>query len=567
MASERALSRWRWLGVCLAFVLLVACSGDDDWPEATPSPSDSASPTATSGPVLQGAVVSAQSLGLQTVAVKWTPADVLDLRSLVEATDPFATELGRLPLPPGAPKRWSVRLVEGQAPPRELQNSTRLLTDLAWGTDGLQVAFQTRREVRVIPFGGPITAGWQGTTTFDLPSGGARDQFAAFPMEVRAGQIPSDPQSTRRSVTVHLDRQKRQAVLTVGSGDAPFRQTESVYILNADGTAKRLEGLSGLGNVGLLPAGNGLMAGKGWTGRPSNASYFVPTTDGQAIFFGEMPVVVEGASPDQKSPRPRALMVAPDPAQPNSGARLLVLYDYHARQLRVLGPGPTIPILNPAGFPTQIPMSWPAGSNEVAIGTDSTSSNAAIVDVRTGATRPGQVNDLTPPPTPGQTSPNGHYTAQFAVQPVGPSGDCLGQPLRLEVKDNQTGETRTLLECSTGSTASATWLDNNRLVATAGNCRGCDYTKSSQILVDVVTGKATLLTDGVEPSTRILASPDKSRLLVAGKSLRVYGADGKLERDVGPIPEGATVISMVWSPDGGSFAYVVGPAGFWGPLP
>ncbi len=80
-------------------------------------------------------------------------------------------------------------------------------------------------------------------------------------------------------------------------------------------------------------------------------------------------------------------------------------------------------------------------------------------------------------------------------------------------------------------------------------------------LLDLATGARTPLTAGRETHADAALSPDGSRILVGGARLRVYGADGALQREIVP-PEGFDVPRVAWAPVGTGFAYVLGPAGF-----
>ena len=104
-------------------------------------------------------------------------------------------------------------------------------------------------------------------------------------------------------------------------------------------------------------------------------------------------------------------------------------------------------------------------------------------------------------------------------------------------------------------------LDGCRTVGwlSAGpNCWGCESSSSRVSIIDVPSGQIQPLTAGLEASATYQVSPDGHKLLVTGSKLRVYTIDGVLEREITP-PDGLPVIAAAWSPDGSSFAYIVGP--------
>jgi len=216
---------------------------------------------------------------------------------------------------------------------------------------------------------------------------------------------------------------------------------------------------------------------------------------------------MEGSNAPPQVAGTRAVILLPDPKGSANGASIMVIYDSKTHYLRVLGPGPGLPGPNAAGFPTQVPILWPAGSDSFAIGIGF---DAVIVDAKTGAMRPGQPQELLPPYVPPvRTSPSGRYLAWFdEPQPGAMTEDCRGKPLRLNLKDNQTGLTKPLLECPTGMSGLVNWISDTKLISTVFNCTGCEPGSSSLVLIDVTTGTATSLTDGLEDHATALASPD-----------------------------------------------------------
>ena len=67
------------------------------------------------------------------------------------------------------------------------------------------------------------------------------------------------------------------------------------------------------------------------------------------------------------------------------------------------------------------------------------------------------------------------------------------------------------------------------------SCYGCETVTYSINSIDVESGDVTALTDGQEPHAAVYVSPDRTRMLVAGKTLRLYTEDGQLLRAL-PAP-------------------------------
>jgi hypothetical protein len=311
-----------------------------------------------------------------------------------------------------------------------------------------------------------------------------------------------------------------------------------------------------------LPSGGALQAfaapPAGQPFRPTNESYIIPTSDGQAIFFGELPYRAEGFYGSTPAKGTRMVILVPDAANTTPGASLMVIYDTKKHDLRVLGKGPAVLLPNPAGFPSLISITWPDGSNEFAIGEGA---DAVIVNATTGAMRSGQPQELLQSaPQPDARSPSGRYSAAaLAARPQLGAEECRGKPADLTLTDNQTGEKKTLLECPGGTGGPVTWVDDNTLVVTAYNCTACEPSSASLTLLDIRSGKAVPLTNGLEIGATVTPSPDHSHLLVTGNSLRVYDSNGTLLRDLGPAPDGLKHTSLAWAPDSRSLAYILGP--------
>jgi Tol biopolymer transport system component len=106
------------------------------------------------------------------------------------------------------------------------------------------------------------------------------------------------------------------------------------------------------------------------------------------------------------------------------------------------------------------------------------------------------------------------------------------------------------------------WLSDSKLVAWIASCWNCDAADARIWLLDVERGTAQSLTDGLERWTFSRPSPDSKRILVGGKRLRLFSADGDLVRDYGAPPEGYIFAGAVWSTDGSAFSYILRPESY-----
>jgi len=189
---------------------------------------------------------------------------------------------------------------------------------------------------------------------------------------------------------------------------------------------------------------------------------------------------------------------------------------------------------------------WSADGSEVALRGD-------LIDLGTGHV----VASLVPPEltSASDLSPDGRYFVATEL--------CEGSysQNRIHLYDREAGETRLLRDCD--QVAVPRWLpDGHRLLLTVPNCWGCETVTFSITSMDVESGNVVPLTNGLEPHAAAYVSPDGSRLMVTGKALRLYTEDGQLLRELA-APEDFDVAAAAWSPDGSSFVYVVGPAGFF----
>jgi Tol biopolymer transport system component len=147
-----------------------------------------------------------------------------------------------------------------------------------------------------------------------------------------------------------------------------------------------------------------------------------------------------------------------------------------------------------------------------------------------------------------------------AVTPSTPQGRLPS--FGLVLRDRRSGSERALTTPDRGYDVGGRWgPDSRHFVATRSSCWACDGGTRMLVLVDVLTGKQTALTDGFEVNTGAIFSPDGQRILVTGKRLRVYSVDGALLWWVQP-PDGQDVRDAVWGTSGQRIIYATGPAGY-----
>jgi hypothetical protein len=341
-------------------------------------------------------------------------------------------------------------------------------------------------------------------------------------------------------------------LLTIGQGQGqppgpPTFGLTDIYVVDAQGKGRRLEGVSGLRNVAWAPNGKALIGFEGQRfGQPFNL-YLIPVVDGEAtVVRNVLSFTNEGFIPSSAAGHRVAFI-----AHGVGGDAYLSVYDTDTRRVRLVGPAPAADMQS---------LHWAAGQEQVLVRTASGNQNTdQIIDVNTGASLPGSYQDLYPPQGRDTLSPGGRYVANLAEPQAAATHNCPGV-FRLTVTEKQSGAAKTLLECSTGTSGYVTWLNETQLIAGIAACWACESIPSRIWLVDVDRGTAQSLTEGLEDWAFAVPSPDKGRLVVGGKRLRVYGVDGSLMRDLGPAPAGFVYESATWAPDGSAFAFILRPA-------
>lgn len=187
------------------------------------------------------------------------------------------------------------------------------------------------------------------------------------------------------------------------------------------------------------------------------------------------------------------------------------------------------------------------------------------IDVATGVvSRTAQ--DPCPAPTPTPTPDPSPYGARFspdgryAIRTEMEVPQWLhGRSSRLILEDRATGSTRPLTTPDRGYDGVWEWMPDGQHVLFYRSARlYLDRPSQAVGLVNVITGKEILLTSGVEGNARGKLSPDGTRILVTGNSLRVYGLDGELQWKIDPSP-GHRVESAQWLADSRRIVYVTTP--------
>ncbi|HLF77880.1 MAG TPA: hypothetical protein VJB57_10365 [Dehalococcoidia bacterium] len=553
----------RWLlsqASLAALVLTAACGGDSTKSppvtEGAGSPTAVAAATATATtPVSSPAPAPAGQLGnikVERVPVRWAPGPApLDFANATEPADPWVNERAEAARrEPSAPPagQWAVYVAQGNAEPRELTTSKRWLDSLTWDKDGLRAGFLTRRSVPSSALGRPYEFSWRGYVNIDAPSGRATTTFEPFPMTFSA--VVRDAGKT---VSVEADAAKVSAVVAIGTASVLPPQPgvqqvrpvlESFHLLDAKGNARKLEGVAPLPAQGLLqwvPNGKTVVA-------RGAESFFIPAVDGDALkVTGVLGLSIEYrvTGEGQKVEGSRVVFAVTSwvPGEAEFG-----IYDSISHSIRSIGSHPA------SGMPV---MTWPTGfANKV-------STQQRLIDLNSGQSEPLPPSNVLYPPSASYnpTSPNGRYVVrlpEIKFENYRSVPECQGLPYKIDIEDKQTGATRTVTECAGGTMASARWLGDDRLLVRVSPCAGgCDANESRNLIIEVATGGISPLSDSFEPNSFTSVSPDGSKVMAGGRQLRVYSSAGvQLRRQ--DAPAGYDVVAGAWSPDGASFAFILG---------
>ncbi len=523
-----------------AIVLLAARDASDP---RSPQVDRLAEPT-PSAPRSNATSTLEESLGIKRLPVRWTPVgQLIDFSNARELEDASAALRG-------------VYIAGLSGESRQVYATKREILSLGWEQDGVVLGFQTKRTAPSKLPDGELTFVWHGSTTIS-PQGDAVDTLDAIP-KWTLNPPPESDFGARSSASGLAGGSQVLVVYRTSSPPSPpltsrVYHIQAVYIVDERGEGRKLEGIADLSGVTWFPNGKAILGQRGAVQLAQGEAYFIPTGDGEVVLVPKpIGVAVEGTQAGVSGSGSRAAFIVINPS-PGARDAYAGVYDSETGTVRLLGPGGSSYV-----------VMWPSGSSQFLIGGE-------IVDATTGERQKGSLDDIRPPSTPPweALSPDGRYVASVQIDP--PAGwratpECEGLPFNLRLRDVSGGQTKTLLQCQGGHPGGVTWLNERQLVASIGTCWACGGGSSNLLLIDVVTGEAKSLTDGLETRARFRASPDGSKVLVDGDTLRVFDTEGRLIKDFGRPPEGFKFEGLAWSPDSSSVVFVVGPEGWpWWP--
>jgi Tol biopolymer transport system component len=447
------------------------------------------------------------------------------------------------------PLEWQLLLVRGDAEPELLYQTGRYLVRADWSPDG--------RELVAV------------YETFGQPEPGTEDEwrrrgFEAVFLEfaylrglVSFDVSVSPPTGREELITNHFPRlgpSPDHSRIALQRDEEMGRRT--VYTIDRAGRAVRLDGVGDHpGLYGFLPDSSGLLVQVPIADSPDRSRFYLVPFDGRPATRFEVPLGRGFVLSLEWSPEGGRLAyrIAGD----------LYLFDRATGDVRLLASNPDWRGRDPH---------WSRNGAEIILGGNLIDAATGRVLVSLGAPYPAADAAL---------SADGRYFAvaedptfasvrgqEFPCPPAPGEGPLrLNPDNRVFLHDRQTGETRLLQECGQGLTAHLQWLADGRhlIISQQPEQAPVQYARGySLTLVDIETGRKTPLTDGRELHADAIVSPRGDRVIVVGERLRLYTSTGELLREIVP-PEGFDVPMAVWSPDGSSFAYVLGPAG-WFPV-
>lgn len=489
--------------LCFALgMLLAGCSLFDSDGGATLTPT--AEPAVGGQPQEPGPPPSTPDPPGTVYEVAWLPADPTATLDTPESEAPLADVV------PDVEAVWRLYVVEGESTePRQIQASGRWLHAPVWQEDDKAVTVEYFTRVEGPP--GYVF----GYTQVDVATGAAEWDF-------RVGLQPDFNLSPDGA---------RFAVRDMSSSFGLFPRGV-MYVMQPGGETLRLDGFTVENFRGWSPDGRFFLA-SGYAAEitsPAEQSrdyYLLEPGLDEAVLIGH---ASRGSSlPLDWSPDGSTIAY--------SEGTDLVLFDVATRQRRVVSLGLTI---------TASPR-WSLDGRYVAAGD-------GLIDVKTGSVlvlpQAAFVLDS-------EASPGGAYLTAL----LDPFATCE------EVQDNQTtlvdvstGENRVLFDCDGfGVDDRVDWIAPDRFLLLTVPCYACETSAAIVTLVTLPGKDATELTDGLENGGVYAISPDRSRILVGGETLRLYDSNGTLLRVI-ESPKGYKITGLSWSNDGLSFAYIVGPA-------
>jgi hypothetical protein len=527
--------------------------------------------------------------GIERLPVRWLPAgSVIELANAREPDEPFAAlaaQMRQLAVASGADPtlvgdaRWAVYLAGPAGPPRIVYESGRWIDSMRWEGSSIVSSFRTREDAESAALGGQASILRSGTIALETASGTSTEEFDPLHLDCHPC-TPDNPigvQSAEPGLSLERNDLSQQVLATVSAVTGPPRPPEplvaltGVYILDAEGEGRRLDGVSGLYAASWFANGKTLLGYGGMAAAAGRDIYFIPAVDGEAIFIDSVLGFATEAKPEGKGNRAAFAL----PGTDDQTVRLGV-YDADAGRVRIVAERPRANFrFERSPFGEALLIVWPAGSNEIQVGYpggDTPDSFLELIDVDTGAVRRMTFQELHPPVTPeppdcppdASPSPGGRYVASADRRAPANLAPC-GAAYRLRVTDSATGATRTVLEVAEEACIDWGWWSETLLRATVtGTCDAYHGPVPREIfLIDTETGVSRSLTGGYEADLYLEQAPGGGWLLKAAMRLQLFSAEGNLMRDFGSPPPGYAYQQYVWSPDGFSLAILLGPANWY----
>ncbi len=512
----------------LLALLLAGCSGEDGLTGTGPSTPVSASPT----PIAEDP---------RDILITWTPAEA-PLFTAEEQIFPSADFYPNVPRERLVWRLYQASVAGGE--PVLMYEGQRWLFDSVWAPDGRSLRVRYSAAAAVPPNGPNIVAG---ILTFNPDDSGSTPGEAA----VQAGGLsavsfaPSpDGRTIMLARATAIPTPADLAAAGPGQGFHPPMEVTRVDVLSK--SSFRLGGFQGtawpLSEGGWSPDSRFFLAFASQTGivtSPTSGDFYsVPVSSGRARY------VASGTS----------LRTAWSSTQPS---RLAYVDDAGALWLFDAGTGGNKRLSADGTFDQGTEPRWWRDGRNVQI-------TNRVVDVTTGETATYPTNQ------PGAfypISPDGRYM----LTADDPTSDDAGRCPSISPPDNHVylydrtaNQSRLLKDCDGRFLYFFDWLaDSRHAVMRQSPCAACDGFAVGLLLKDVLQGGEVQLTSGLEFGAWPILSPDGLMVLVTGDKLRIYTEDGALRRAI-DVPEGFSVTSAAWSPDGKRFAYVVGPKGVGG---
>jgi DNA-binding CsgD family transcriptional regulator len=440
-----------------------------------------------------------QEQPLPSIEIEWAEVDLPPLGE--EPARPFFTAVE-----PDGQDLWRVYVARGSQAPVQLEQSRRYPQDLFWSSaDLVTLSYLASRDGAAALPNGPLVTG---LSQYSLAAGKEIWQKGYQPGSY---VMKASPDGSEVAI---VDRTNGR-----------------LYIQQLGGSAQELRGAPGSDPVFL-----------GWSADGSAFALQVTTVRGHRDTRPQFAwyLAVPGHS--------KAFVLGGVPSWSPEGSKLaigqgqdLLIVDAKAGTAKRMAVG--LPLQSPSG---PSPLNWSGAY---------ITRGDALIDTESGRV----LYQTSGRAVLGSTvSADGRWQAFTVDRTRDPAcGEALAAA-EMRLRDISTGAESTALDCRNPWLPSVKWLKNGKLIANGANCQSCGPQSYRVGLVETSTGELQPLTDGLEVAARYQVSPDGQRILVTGNRLRVYSIDGVLEREIVP-PDGLPVLAAAWSPDGSSFAYIVGP--------